>query len=89
MRDDETRYQVNHMALLKRYIEIVCAIAFGGLALLALIQGSIDGMQFAAGFALLTVTFAVPLHSWRSTWQGVGGRLRWLFIAIGCFSVSV
>lgn len=89
MRDDETRYQVNHMTLFKRCIEIVCAIAFCGLGLLALIKGGIDGIQFAAGFTVLTVTFAVPLRSWRSTWRSFGGMLRWLLMAIGLFAVSV
>jgi hypothetical protein len=46
----------------KRLIEIGCAIAFGCLGLLAL-KGGIDGIQFAAGFTLLTVTFAAPLKS--------------------------
>ncbi|MEM6433907.1 MAG: hypothetical protein AAF773_08650 [Cyanobacteria bacterium P01_D01_bin.115] len=73
----------------KRLIEIGCAIAFGCLGLLALIQGGIDGVQFAAGFILLTVTFVVPLNSWRNTWRSFGGMLRWLLMAIGCFTVSV
>lgn len=89
MRDDKATYQVNYMALFKRYIEIVCAIAFSGLGLLALSKGGIDGIQFAAGFTILTVTFAVPLRSWRSTWRSFGGMLRWLLMAIGLFAVSV
>lgn len=72
----------------KRLIEIGCAIAFGCLGLLAL-KGGIDGIQFAAGFTLLTVTFAVPLNSWRNTWRSFGGILRWLLMTIGCFTISV
>jgi hypothetical protein len=72
----------------KRSIEIVCAIAFGILGLAAL-KGGIDGIQFAAGFTLLTISFAVPLHNWRHTWRSFGGMLRWLLMAIGLFTVSV
>lgn len=72
----------------KRLIEIGCAIAFGCLGLLAL-KGGIDGIQFAAGFTLLTVTFAAPLKSWTNTLHSFGGMLRWLLMAIGCFTVSV
>jgi hypothetical protein len=71
---------------LKRLIEILCAIAFAGLGLLALSKG---GIQFAAGFTILTVTFAVPLQAWRNTWRSFGGMLRWLLMVIGCFSVSI
>jgi hypothetical protein len=45
---------------LKRLTEILCAIAFAGLGLLALSKG---GIQFAAGFIVLTVAFAVPLSA--------------------------
>jgi hypothetical protein len=70
----------------KRLIEILCAIAFAGIGLLALSKG---GIQFAAGFSVLTVTFAVPLNTWQNTWRQFGGLLRWLLMAIGCFAVSI
>jgi hypothetical protein len=76
------------MTQVKRLIEIVCAVTYAILSILAASQG-MAGIQFASGFAVLAIAFGVPYKIWITTWRHFGGLFRWLLMLVGIFAVSV